>query len=103
MLVHNEIKVKAQINDEYRIRNTLELTAGRDPLLHIVCMYNRVEIVKLLLKHPNIDANILNWDGKTPIYLTDNCEYIINRGSFSAQTFIFGLNLRFLLVNIFKC
>ena len=35
--------------------------------LHIASGYGHVEVVKLLLAHPNIDVNVKNDDGRTPV------------------------------------
>lgn len=74
MLGRKDIYVNAQNHDVYKMNNGLTLADGREAPLHIACMYNRVEIVKLLLKHPDIDVNILNWKGERPVNLTDNQE-----------------------------
>jgi hypothetical protein len=36
--------------------------------LHIGCYFNNIEIVKVLLQHPDIDINICNYENDTPLH-----------------------------------
>lgn len=74
LLSKPEINPNNQCHDEYRIKNDLTLSAGRETPLHHACEYNHPEIVKLLLAHDGIDANLMNWEGKKPIDTTDSQE-----------------------------
>mgnify|MGYP001026848459 FL=1 len=74
LLARENINVNAQTHDEYRINRNLTLAGGRETALHFACRYNRVEIVKLLLKYPGISTNLANWDNKEPVDVTDNQE-----------------------------
>jgi hypothetical protein len=46
-----------------------------NPLI-LACMYNRVDIFKILTNVPNIDVNAVNADGKTALYIAASDNYI---------------------------
>ena len=44
-------------------------------MLHKACVSGNLEIVKLLLEHPNIDVNLKNFSGNTPLHITIEYSY----------------------------
>ena len=42
--------------------------------LYIACKKNYIEIVDILIKHPNIDVNT-SFDGMTPLYIANSKGY----------------------------
>ena len=73
LLSFDGIQINSATNDRFLAKEN-RIVDGGETALHIACQYNRVEFVKLLLKHPNIDINPTNWVDKKPIDLTDNEE-----------------------------
>lgn len=59
------INPNVQCHDEYRIKNNLTLSDGRETPLFYSCRYGNKEVTQLLLKH-GADPTIPNWEEKLP-------------------------------------